>query len=55
MTRDVAFEPYDGDHERIDAAYRDKYADSSYLAPMVGPRARAATVETTPRAASGAR
>lgn len=29
---------------RIDDAYRAKYAESSYLAPMIGSRARAATV-----------
>ena len=34
--------------ERIDAAYRAKYARSPYLAPMVGATARAATVEILP-------
>ena len=45
MTRDVAFEAVDGPvNDRIDDAYRAKYAASPYLAPMIGARARAATV-----------
>jgi hypothetical protein len=45
MTRDVAFEAVDGAvNDRIDDAYRAKYAASPYLAPMIGARARAATV-----------
>ena len=36
-------------NDRIDDAYRAKYTDSHYLAPMVGTRARAATVRITPR------
>jgi hypothetical protein len=36
VDREVGFEPIDGDGEdRIDDAYRTKYADSPYLAPMV--------------------
>ncbi|WP_138418819.1 DUF2255 family protein [Sinomonas gamaensis] len=35
--------------ELIDAAYRAKYAASSYLPPMVSPGPQAATVEITPR------
>ena len=51
LTREVAFTPVDGDiNQTIDAAYRAKYGASSYLAPMVGPRARAATVLITPAA-----
>lgn len=51
MTRDVAFEPVDGAiNERIDEAYRAKYGKSQYLAPMIGMRARAATVRITPLA-----
>jgi hypothetical protein len=34
---------------RIDDAYREKYHDSPYLGPMIGPRARAATVKIMPR------
>ena len=45
MTRDVAFEAVDGPvNDRIDDAYRAKYAASPYLAPMISARARAATV-----------
>ena len=47
---DVDFEPVDGDvQDGIDAAYRAKYADSPYLAPMVASGARAATVRVVPR------
>ncbi|MCO4319032.1 DUF2255 family protein [Phyllobacterium sp. 21LDTY02-6] len=50
MTREVAFEPGDGAlNDRIDEAYRRKYATSRYLAPMIGERARAATVKITPK------
>lgn len=50
MTKDVAFEPVDGPiNDRIDAAYTTKYGSSRYLAPMIGARARAATVKITPR------
>jgi hypothetical protein len=50
MMREVAFEPVDGAvNDRIDDAYRAKYTGSPYLAPMVGARARAATVRITPR------
>jgi hypothetical protein len=52
MTRAVAFEPVqDGMlNLRIDDAYRAKYARSPYLAPMIGQRARAATVRISPAA-----
>lgn len=50
MTKDVTFEPVDGPiNDRIDDAYKAKYASSSYLAPMIGDRARAATVKITPK------
>ena len=50
MTEDVAFEPVDGPiNDRIDDAYREKYRDSPYLAPMIGARASAATVRISPR------
>lgn len=50
MTKDVAFEPVSGPiNDRIDAAYRVKYSSSPYLAPMIGDRARAATIKITPR------
>ena len=49
-TTEVAFEPIEGPiKDRIDEAYRAKYRSSPYLAPMVGARARAATVKVTPR------
>jgi hypothetical protein len=50
MTREVAFEPVDGPiSDRIDDAYRAKYHDSPYLNPMIGDRARSATVRVLPR------
>lgn len=49
MTKDVVFEPAPGSlNDRIDEAYRAKYRSSPYLEPMIGPRARAATVKVTP-------
>jgi hypothetical protein len=49
ITKEVAFEPVDGPtNDRIDDAYRAKYASSEYLKPMVGERARAATVRVVP-------
>ncbi len=51
MTKEVAFEPVDGPiNDRIDDAYRAKYRDSAYLRPMIGARARSATVKVMPRA-----
>jgi hypothetical protein len=59
MTKDVAFEPVDGAiNDRIDDAYREKYRASRYLTPMIGDRARSATIKITPRdgtAVGGAR
>lgn len=50
MTKEVAFEPVDGPiNDRIDDAYRAKYATSSYLTPMIGASARAATVKIVSR------
>lgn len=50
MTKEVTFEPVDGEiNDRIDEAYRAKYAGSPYLKPMIGERARAATVRVMPR------
>ncbi len=52
MTKDVAFASVEGAiNDRIDEAYRLKYHDSRYLAPMIGNRARAATMEVKPRGA----
>ena len=51
MTKDVVFAPVDGPLlDRIDEAYRLKYRDSRYLEPMIGTRARAATMEIRPPA-----
>jgi hypothetical protein len=50
MTKEVTFEPVESAiNSRIDEAYRAKYRDSQYLAPMIGPRARAATIRIGPR------
>ena len=50
VTKEVAFEPVDGAiNDRIDDAYRAKYRASPYLAPMIGARARSATVKIMPR------
>ncbi|WP_454619809.1 DUF2255 family protein [Bradyrhizobium cenepequi] len=52
MTKEVAFEPVDGPvNDRIDDAYRTKYRSSEYLNPMIGARARSATVKVVPREA----
>ena len=52
MTTDVSFVPVDGPiNDRIDDAYRAKYKDSPYLAPMIGARARSATVRVIPKKA----
>ncbi|MBV8672470.1 MAG: DUF2255 family protein [Acidobacteriaceae bacterium] len=54
MTKEVRFEPVsspaDGPlNDRIDDAYRMKYHSSPYLSPMIGTKARAATVRIMPR------
>jgi hypothetical protein len=50
MTKEVIFEAIDGAiNDRVDDAYRAKYGNSSYLKPMIGARARAATVRIMPR------
>ena len=50
MMKEVAFEPVEGAiNDTIDEAYRTKYRGSPYLDPMIGPRARAATVKIAPR------
>ena len=54
MTREVAFETVDGPiNDRIDDAYRAKYRGNPYLDPMIGARARSATVKIMPREAKG--
>ena len=50
MTKEVTFEPVTREiNDRIDNAYRTKYKSSPYLDPMIGARARSATVRVTPR------
>jgi hypothetical protein len=49
LTKEVTFEPVEGPvNDRIDDAYREKYKGSPYLAPMIGARARSATVKVMP-------
>jgi hypothetical protein len=50
-TKEVTFEPVDGPiDDRIDDAYQAKYKGSRYLNPMIGTRARSATVKIVPLA-----
>ena len=50
MTKEVSFEVVDGQlNDRIDDAYRAKYKGSPYLDPMIGERARSATIRIAPR------
>jgi hypothetical protein len=50
VTKEVGFEPVAGPiNDRIDEAYRAKYHGSPYLGPMIGARARSATVKIMPR------
>ncbi len=49
---EVSFEPVeDGLNDPIDDAYRVKYRGNRYLEPMIGSRARGATVRIPPRKA----
>ena len=49
LTKEVSFEPIDSAaDDRIDEAYRTKYKGSPYLDPMIGARARSATVRIEP-------
>jgi hypothetical protein len=49
-TRDVLFEPVEVPiNDRVNEAYRAKYRGSPYLAPMIGDRARSATIKIMPR------
>jgi hypothetical protein len=50
MAREVTFEPVKSSiKDRIDEAYSAKYETSPYLEPMIGERARSATVQIVPR------
>src|SRR5436309_66243 len=49
ITEDVEFESVGGTiNDRVDDAYRAKYKSSPYLDPMIGARARSATVRIKP-------
>ena len=49
ITKEVHFESVDGAiNGRVDEAYRAKYKSSPYLEPMIGARARSATVKIKP-------
>lgn len=49
ITKEVTFEPAGGPfQDRIDDAYRAKYKGSPYLKPMIGARARSATIKVMP-------
>ena len=49
MTKEVTFETVEGPvNDRIDDAYRAKYRGSPYLKPMIGARARGATIKGMP-------
>lgn len=49
ISTEVAFEPVEGPiNDRIGDAYRAKYHGSPYLEPMIGARARSATIKITP-------
>jgi hypothetical protein len=49
LTKEVAFEPVTGAiNDQVDDAYRAKYKQSLYLDPMIGTRARGATVRIKP-------
>lgn len=53
ITKQVSFEPVTGEiNDRIDDAYRAKYKGSPYLKPMIGERARSATVKVIPLSAA---
>ena len=50
ITKEVTFEPVEGPiNDVVDEAYRAKYRGSPYLSPMIGGRARSATIKVMPR------
>src|SRR6266576_6337513 len=50
MAKEVTYAPVDGPiNDRVDEAYGTKYHRSPYLTPMIGARARSATVKVMPR------
>lgn len=53
LTKEVTFEPVEGSVlDSIDEAYRAKYRGNRYLEPMIGTRARSATLKIAPREAT---
>ncbi len=49
-TYEVQFEPVEGEiNNLIDDAYKKKYGNSPYLLPMIGERAKAATIKIIPQ------
>jgi len=56
MSWEVRFEPVEGPlNDLIDEAYRVKYKGSRYLSPMIGKRARSATIKVILRTDLGTR
>lgn len=50
ITKEVTFEPIEGSlNDDIDNAYRMKYKGDPYLNPMIGKRARSATIKIIPK------
>jgi hypothetical protein len=50
LSKEVTFEAIEGPiNDLIDDAYRAKYRGSQYLEPMIGARARSATIKIMPR------
>jgi hypothetical protein len=51
VDKDVVFAEVEDVNDELDAAYRAKYDryDATYVDPMVGPEARAATIKLVPR------
>jgi len=50
ITKEVIFEPIEGEvNDFIDSAYEKKYKGSPYLPPMIGERARSATIKVKPK------
>ena len=50
ITKEVTFELIEGEvNVLIDSAYQKKYKDSPYLPPMIGERARSATIKVKPK------
>ena len=53
LSKEVTFEAIEGPiNDLIDDAYRAKYRGSQYLEPMIGARARSATIKIMPRDAN---